>query len=314
MRFYYLVILLLFSTNTIAQKTINVFISNANPLVGDAFSIICSAQDQKTFPSPIQQFECYPANFLSADSAFNNKPCDYLEIISIEDSTYTKQGTYYAQRTFKIIAWDSCELALVGFDYKIGDQSVSSQQAYIKVSYYQEREGAEIYDIKETFHKWPKKKATSDRMYAFYVLGLIVIALITFLLYRKFKRTKKELAIIVPIEDKAINALNKLFNEALWKENKIQEHFVRFSFILRDYLTKRYHVSFLEKTTTQSVLLLDHLSIDLHLKEQIIELLKASDYIKFADSNIDEVSILQLQEKALKVIQLTIHIKDQIDD
>ena len=88
---------------------------------------------------------------------------------------------------------------------------------------------------------------------------------------------------------------------------------MRFSFILRQYLTLRYELSFLEKTTSQAKILLGQLPIEAIIKNEIISLLLASDYIKFADSKIAEANILKMKVRALAIIETTTPSKEEVD-
>ena len=89
---------------------------------------------------------------------------------------------------------------------------------------------------------------------------------------------------------------------------------MRFSFILRQYLTLRYELSFLEKTTSQAKILLHQLPIESTTKNEIVSLLLASDYIKFADYKIEEASILKMKAMVLTIIETTTPIKEEVYD
>ena len=85
----------------------------------------------------------------------------------------------------------------------------------------------------------------------------------------------------------------------------LKEHFVQFSHILRTYLTNRFGISFLDKTTEQSILLLDQLELDEKIKNMILQLLKKSDLVKFADSRTEEKYIQVLFEELTLIVHQT---------
>ena len=97
----------------------------------------------------------------------------------------------------------------------------------------------------------------------------------------------------------------------MWLNNKLQEHFVRFSYLLRKYLTDRFQVSFLDKTTYQSKILLKKIDINESTRTKIGELLTASDFVKFADSSISNERIEFLKITIENVLEDTTPHLDQ---
>ena len=95
------------------------------------------------------------------------------------------------------------------------------------------------------------------------------------------------------------------YSEELWLNHELQEHFVRFSYLLRMYLTERFQVSFLDKTTYQSKILLKKIDINESTRTKIGELLTASDFVKFADSSISNERIASLKIAIENVLEDT---------
>ena len=309
--YLYLFTFLCFSIN--AQSEVEVTVSNKAPLVGDEFSITCTFPNLKAVPNPISDRNYYPAQFLSSDTSLNNQPCDFVEVLSFRDSVILKQGVSFPQRIFEVIAWDSCELRLIGFNYDNHGLKMLSQQVYINVSYYEEKAGGELFDIKETFYDWSKYQQSVESSHLLYFLISVILVLFIIFGARKLLYSKKAKVILMSCDEQAISDLEKLFDQKLWKNENIQEHFVRFSFILRQYLTLRYELSFLEKTTSQAKILLGQLPIEAIIKNEIISLLLASDYIKFSDSKIAEANILKMKVRALAIIETTTPSKEEVD-
>ena len=176
-----------------------------------------------------------------------------------------------------------------------------------------EKVPTELYDIKETFYNWSKNQQTVELSYLLYFLVSVILLLFIIFGARKLLYSKKAQVILMTCDEQAISDLEKLFDQKLWKNENIQEHFVRFSFILRQYLTLRYELSFLEKTTSQAKILLVQLPIEALIKNEIMSLLLASDYIKFADSKISEANILKMKVRALEIIETTTPSKEEVD-
>lgn len=313
MRIWYLYLFTFWCFSVNAQSEVEVTVSNKAPLVGDEFSITCTFPNLKAVPKTISDRNYYPAQFLSSDTTLNNQPCDFVEVLLFRDTVILKQGVSFPQRIFEVIAWDSCELRLIGFNYDNQGLKMLSQQVYINVSYYKENSGGELFDIKETFYNWSKNQHSVESSYLLYFLISVILVLFIIFGVRKLLYAKKAQLILMTYDAQAISDLEKLFDQKLWKNEKIQEHFVRFSFILRQYLTFRYELSFLEKTTSQAKILLGQLPIEAVTKNEIMSLLLASDYIKFADSKIAEANILKMKVRALAIIETTTPSKEEVD-
>ena len=112
------------------------------------------------------------------------------------------------------------------------------------------------------------------------------------------------------LQEITLEQIEKLKKEKLWQKDMLKEHFVQFSHILRAYLTNRFGI-FLDKTTEQSIILLDQLELDEKIKNMILQLLKKSDLVKFADSRTEEKYIqILFEELTLIVYQTTPILED----
>ena len=80
---------------------------------------------------------------------------------------------------------------------------------------------------------------------------------------------------------------------------------------MRSYLTERFELSFLDKTTFQSKILLKKIDLPESLRIKIVELLTSSDYIKFADSSMSNERIAFLKIALTNIIEETTLKNDQ---
>jgi hypothetical protein len=108
------------------------------------------------------------------------------------------------------------------------------------------------------------------------------------------------------LADRAILAIDELEKLELWKQNRHKEHFVELSFILRSYFSSHYQLNLLEKTTTETQILLKQVGVTTLNLLQIEFILKHADLVKFAGSVIEENYVLALDEKARECVRLTI--------
>ncbi|NBX80223.1 MAG: hypothetical protein EBQ94_07575, partial [Flavobacteriales bacterium] len=90
------------------------------------------------------------------------------------------------------------------------------------------------------------------------------------------------------LKKKSLMAIDALEKAELWKRDKVKEHFVELSYILRSYLTSRYELNLLDKTTTETKLLLTAKGIEKPVVDSILNVLNHSDLVKFAASKPSE--------------------------
>ncbi|MBM3185664.1 MAG: hypothetical protein FJZ67_05130, partial [Bacteroidetes bacterium] len=132
------------------------------------------------------------------------------------------------------------------------------------------------------------------------------LPLIGYLIYGWFI-SRKNKAIERPemelsLKAKTLLAIDALEKAELWRKDQLKEHFVELSYILRSYLTARYQLSLLDKTTNETRLLLTQAGLKKEIVETILRLLSHSDMVKFAASEPTE----ELIEKSLFLLRQTI--------
>ena len=288
------------------QDYVEVAVSNKELRVGDFFSITCTLKNQDVFPESIDSSVFYPASYISSDSAIHQKAYTGLEIIGTKDSSYLRNNEIFSQREYTIVAWDSCELSLDGFEYRLKNKILKSQKVYLKVSFYDIVEGIEMYDIKESFSSWKVSGKGSIILFWILVILASILVFISILFWSKrFFKSQKKVEHVLPLQERILSDINQLYSEELWLNHKLQEHFVRFSYLLRSYLTERFQISFLDKTTYQSKILLKKIDINESTRTKIVQLLTASDFVKFADSSISNQRIASLKIAIENIIEDT---------
>ena len=302
MRVYLNIILLVICFQSFGQS-LDTYISDSEVRVGDIFELKYVITNTDKFPVSNDKGTVFPSVLLTSDTV-QIKSIPSVDVVSFTDSLMPLNDSFQVTRTYQLIVWDSCALSLIGFEYKYFDSIVRFPPAYVNVSYYNAKEGIDLVDIKERFHNWKntntENKKASNTNGLLLILGILLFVVLYIFIRRikhnKLEKNKKSL------QEATLEQMNKLQKEELWKKELLKEHFVRFSHLLRSYLTSRYGVSFLDKTTQQSLFLLDSLSIDEALKSKILQLLKSSDLVKFADSNIEDKYISFLFEDFTSIV------------
>ena len=309
---HFLSLLLFITTINCFGQTMEVNISRDEVRVGDVFVLQYRISDISDFPETINENDFFPVNVLSKDTIVE-QPDSLVEILSYRDSILMNNGISGYTRSYHLIAWDSCALSLVGFDYLYNDSVFTFPPVYLNVTYYDTEDGVELLDIQEDFHEW--KKSTSKinkKLNLWWIWTLISILCLGIILYFLWLRSHKEKQMLrQSLQEITLEQIEKLKKEKLWHKDMLKEHFVQFSHILRAYLTNRFGISFLDKTTEQSILLLDQLELDEKIKNMILQLLKKSDLVKFADSRTEEKYIqILFEELTLIVYQTTPILED----
>ena len=289
-------------------------LSSSEVRVGDRFTLSYEVLNSDRFPNTIDSARFFPAILLSADSLLNNSETATVEIISVSDTVIKSGVSFVAVRSYDLMAWDSCALSLVGFKYAFEGQEFHFPPCFINVSYYEAQEGVPLRDIKEYFNEWKSipNKESEKNMYWPYILAFLFCS-IAFFMWVWFRRRSRQKSIDFQksLQDITLEKIEILRRNELWRKDSLQEHFVRFSHILRSYLTGRFGLSFLDKTTEQSKLILLGLSIDDDLRENIQQLLESADMVKFADSSIDDRYIFVLFEELIAIVNETSSISEE---
>lgn len=146
-----------------------------------------------------------------------------------------------------------------------------------------------------------QKKEFYDYIAWYHFLILIIPIIILLLWLHKKLKTKKEIAIeneirqpVIPYLD-ALKKLNELKSEKIWMKGMVKEFHQQLTFILREYLYRKYGFNALEQSTTEirntiSIYINDKKHID-----TISDILQISDLVKFAKAKVEE----DLNEKFL---------------
>ncbi|NNE25656.1 MAG: hypothetical protein HKN09_02325 [Saprospiraceae bacterium] len=127
-----------------------------------------------------------------------------------------------------------------------------------------------------------------------YLGGLLAIGGLFGLMYWISKRPKKEdIAEIVPEEIIpahliALEKLNALKEKELWQKGEQKEYHSELTYIVREYLENRYHISALESTTYEILEELKNVDFDARFKNNLTKMLSISDLVKFAKAESSE--------------------------
>ncbi len=118
------------------------------------------------------------------------------------------------------------------------------------------------------------------------LLALVLSALAFFFLRRKKKEESIEEEVVVrPAHEVALEKLNLLDGKQLWQQNLIKDYQSELTFIVREYLEKRFGINALESTTTEIKTELRTTDFEQEHEKNLIEILQVADMVKFAKAN-----------------------------
>lgn len=128
-----------------------------------------------------------------------------------------------------------------------------------------------------------------------YLVALLILLLtgIGFLKYfRKQSQQETEIVTVVappkPAHIIALNKIEKLKTEQLWKVGRVKEYQSQLTYILREYLENRYDIPALESTTGEIVSSTKKLGVKTEHQNDITEILQIADMVKFAKAKPEE--------------------------
>ena len=169
-------------------------------------------------------------------------------------------------------------------------------------------DGVDLYDIKENFAEIPPKPfSLVDFLKSnWWWIALIIVGIIVFIIVkRRNKEDTEEREKPLSLRQRTLFAIDALEKAKLWEKGLLKEHFVELSMILRMYLTSRYEISLLEKTTYETRLLLTQKGLNEETVQVIARILSESDMVKFAKSEPDTISILRVSTLARQIVAET---------
>lgn len=204
-------------------------------------------------------------------------------VIEQIDSFQIKQTIGNWKGTYSFIPWDTGHYEMPVLTIQIGDSIFKKQVPNLHVTYTKTKKE---YDIKEWFISLPQS--------IWYILVVIIGVLSAAFGIWWWKKSKKSNSLQRtenPIE-KALSELEDLKSKKLWEKGEIEQHFIRFSLIIKTFLTRFYGLPLMERTTQESVLLLQAQRIEKEEIEMIEKLLLLSDFAKFADAQPSEKEII----------------------
>ncbi len=303
-QFFYILLLILLSCNLKGQE-LNSFIDSSAFYVGSPVQL----EYRVTFEEPLD-IKFFPIEksilIQTVDtSAQENTTFELLEKCDF-DTVKTTEGKISVTCKYKGTVWSPGTFIIPRQEILINDSIRFFDELTIMVELTPEIDSIPLYDIKESFERLPQKKfdfIAFIKTYYWIPLLLLLFSLLYFILKRKKRKIKISEENHLTPREKALSELDELLSLRLWEKGQEKEHFTRLSYILRDYLARHWKESLLEKTTTEIRNVLRDKNLSNYQQQDIINILTASDLVKFAKSQPTEKQILESVELTKEIIE-----------
>jgi hypothetical protein len=231
-----------------------------------------------------------------------------IEIIGeFIDTVVLINGKRYWKGSYVLTAWDEGNYQLAAQKVNINDADVLLPSTKLNARLVVQKEGGKIYDIEETYTDLPDEPSALVSFFKnWWWAVLSAIGLILFLLwfFRRQKATNTEENILT-LKEKTLQSILHLEQKRLWEKNELKEHYSELSFILRQYLSERFGINLLEKTTIETQLILKHYGLSENLLSGIGIILNGSDMVKFAKSAPEEKIIRANLDDCRSIVEQT---------
>jgi hypothetical protein len=235
-----------------------------------------------------------------------------LEVLgTFEDTILIENGKRFWVGIYEIIAWDTGMYFIPGPKIMANGQSAELPDVELTVRLMKSVKGQEIYDIKESFSEVkPQKESVKEALKSsfWWIVALVVCASLAFwFLFRKKKEPMPEPVTqrSLTLAERTLAEIQQLDEQRLWEKGQLKEHYSALSHILRTYLSERYTLQLLERTTHESRLLLRQMGLHDELIALIASILNESDMVKFAKSVPDEEAVYTVSERAKTIVHRT---------
>ncbi len=236
-----------------------------------------------------------------------------IELHHTGDARRTDLGNNRTQidQTYYVQAFDSGAYALPPVRYIVGTDTVASDSLSLKVVPVDVSQLEDINpdaDVLDAGRKW--YDFMPDFILDYWIWWLVALLIIAAGICAALILTRKvEVKIMrkppVPADVVALRKLEKLRESKLWESGQEKEYYTKLVDILREYLHRQFGINAMEMTSTQIMNAVTNNSHAYISKENMRQIIKVADYVKFAQARPlpdDNVSALR---SAVKFVEDT---------
>lgn len=191
-------------------------------------------------------------------------------------------------RTLTITSWDSGYWAIPPFRFAINGDTLETTPLLLTVNTVEVDTTQAIRDIKEIYEvpfSWMDWLREHWPWVAGGAAALAVLTAVTILLVRRARRPRTEQVVhepVKPLHVRTLLALEELDRRKLWQQGQVKVYHTELTDILRGYIEERFGVQAMEQTTDELVAALRPSAMRTAQREQLGNLLRLADMVKFA--------------------------------
>jgi len=211
------------------------------------------------------------------------------------DTLPNENGAISYRQKVQFIALEEGEWKLPSFTFVAGQDTIRSEEIAVQVESIPIEDPtklADIQNIRELEASWKDYLLESwiwlrDNPWVSLSLLFVLLIIVFYFFWRKYKSAKTARLssvkkVILPPDVEALQLLEVLEQKQLWQTGNYKLYYTELSFILRNYLQRRYLIPALEETTDKILLYLKRTHFQHQQKERLRKLLSLSDLVKFA--------------------------------
>jgi hypothetical protein len=287
---------------TVAQEP-NTYVSSKEITVGGILEVqyeISLLKNQDIAFNPPRGY--FPCNRISAKSNLKGTEFKELEILSYSDTIIDSGGSKLWRANFKLIPWDTGTLVLQPLPYSVDSQMNYFTSILVQSTFVPAKKGVRIYDINESNTPFKKELVWAELISKYWWIPLLLLLIgLSIVVYKKRTKSSPIEPESLTLKQQTLQSIEKLVAKQQWSTDQ-KLHYTELSFILRWYLSSRYNINLLERTTFETILLLKALKLDEYLITQISLIFKEVDAVKFANSELPASDHEKLIEWSKEVV------------
>jgi hypothetical protein len=308
----FIIISLIFSWIATYAQEVSTYVSSKEVSVGEVLDVQYEISLPKgqgiKFNPPIGNFPC---KRIAEQSNLAGSDFTELEIVSYSDTVLYSNGTSLWRAQFKLIPWDTGTLVLQPLPYTLNNQLDYFTSILIESSFVPTKKGIRIYDIAESITPIKKDFILSEFLLKYFWIPMIILLVILGIFwYKRRQRQTTPAPISLTLKQQTLQSIEKIIQKKQWETNQ-KAHYTEFSFILRWYLSARYNINLLERTTFETILLLNALALDEYLLTQIKQIFAEVDSVKFAKTSLTPDQHDKLLEQLKEVVIISSPVETQ---
>jgi hypothetical protein len=214
-------------------------------------------------------------------------------------------------RTLAITSWDSGYWAIPPFRFAVNGDTMETKALLLSVNTVQVDTAAAFKDIKEIYEvPWTWQDWVRDHWPWLAGGAAAIVALILLIRYlrRRARRPRiehTEEGPPEPLHVRTLSALEDIGRRNLWQQGLVKQYQSEVTDVLRAYIEERFEVPAKESTTDELLAALNMSSMGTAQREQLANMLRMADMVKFAKWTPLPVENEQLLAGAIKLVQQT---------